>query len=220
MLGRLAADTRAAMLKLGVRRDVGPGEVLIRQGEVDSHVILLRHSLVKVTVAMADGREALLAIRISGDIVGEMSALNGRPRSASVTTCGSSQVSIIHNREFRPFLRSHPDAAIEIAGVVADRLRWANRRRVDFASHPVRVRLARVLYEIAADYGQRTPAGVVVGVRLTQPELATLCGAAEPTVQRALRELRSASLVSTGYRQITVLDLAALHQAGALDTDP
>jgi CRP-like cAMP-binding protein len=153
---------------------------------------------------------------VSGDIVGEISALNGTPRSATVTTCRSSTIRIIRRSEFRAFLRSHSDAAMEIAGIVADRLRWANQRRVDFASYPVKVRLARILWEIAGAYGHRRPAGIVIDVGLTQPELATLCGAADVTLQKAVRDLRQAGTIDTGYREIVILDIAALRAAADL----
>ena len=50
---------------------------------------------------------------------------------------------------------------------------------------------------------------MVIDVRLTQPELATICGAAETSIQKALRELRTEGLVDTDYRRITVRDLDA-----------
>jgi CRP/FNR family cyclic AMP-dependent transcriptional regulator len=210
LLGRLDEATRAELLKLGVQRSVDEGEALLREGAVETHVVLLLDALAKVSVQMADGRQALMAIRIAGDLVGEISALNGTPRIATVTTCIPSTISIIHRNEFRPFLRSHGDAALEVAGIVADRLRRATRHRVDFMSYSVKTRLARILVELAEAYGARVPSGVVIGVQLTHPELAGLCGAAEVSLQKALRELRDAGLVATGYRQVIVLDLVAL----------
>ena len=119
---------------------------------------------------------------------------------------------IIHRDDFRAFLRGHADAAMAVAGIVADRLRMANRRRVDFASYPVKVRLARILWEIATAYGRRGRDGIVVDIRLTQSELATMCGAAEITLQKALRELRVSGIVDTGYRQVIVRDETALQE--------
>ena len=217
LLGRLDAPTRRRLRGLGVQRSVGAGQPILQEGRLEAHVVLLDDALVKVTVAMVDGRQALLAIRVSGDIVGEISALNGTPRSATVTTCRDARVRIIHCNEFRAFLRSNPDAAMEIAGIVADRLRWANRRRVDFASHPVKVRLARVLWEIAIAYGRRTHAGIVIDIQLTQAELATLCGAAEISLQKSLRELRAADIIDTGYRQIIVRDAEALRRVACVE---
>jgi len=213
LLGRLDHATLDRLFALGVRRSVDSCQTIIREGADESYVVLLDDGLAKVTAVMDDGRQALLAIRVSGDVIGEMSALNGLPRSATVTACRRSVIRIIHRAEFRGFLRSYPDVAMELAGIVADRLRWANRRRVDFATYPVKVRLARVLWEIASLYGRRVPAGIVVDIRLTQAELATMCGAAEISLHKALRELRDAHVVETGYRAVTVRDADALRLA-------
>jgi CRP-like cAMP-binding protein len=211
LLSRLDDTTRREFLRLGVPRTAAASQVILHEGTQESHVVLLSDGLTKVTVAMTDGRHALLDVRVSGDIVGEISALNGTPRSATVIACRASTIRIIHRNDFRCFLRGHPDAAMEIAGIVANRLRMANRRRVDFASYPVKVRLARVLWEIATAYGHRERDGIVVDIQLTQSELATMCGAAEITLQKALRDLRAAGIVETGYRQVMVRDAPALH---------
>ena len=72
------------------------------------------------------------------------------------------------------------------------------------------MRLAHVLGEIAASCGEAVSDGVLIGVELSQTELATLVGAAEDTVQKALRLLRDRGLIRTGYRKITVVDHVAL----------
>ncbi|WP_406117981.1 hypothetical protein [Streptomyces sp. NBC_00989] len=60
--------------------------------------------------------------------------------------------------------------------IVSDRLRSANRRRLDFRGYPAKVRLARLLVEVATAYGRPQDGGVVVGCRLAQPEMAALTG--------------------------------------------
>jgi CRP/FNR family transcriptional regulator, cyclic AMP receptor protein len=219
LLHRLDPQARTALLGLGIEQKVPSGHVLLREGEKGLQVIVLRQALVKVTARMADGREALLAIRVSGDIVGEMAALNDSPRIATITTCRRSVVNMVHRDEFRSFLRSYPAAAIEVAGMVADRLRWAHQRRLDHASYTVKVRLARALVELALTYGHRTPREVILGVRLTQPELATLCGAAEVSLQRAFSDLRKAGMVATRQGWLTVRDLGRLRLVANLDDD-
>lgn len=216
LLGRLDHRARADLMALGVGRSVGPSRIIMAEGAVESHVVLLLDAIAKVTVMLSDGRQALLSVRVSGDIVGETSALNDTPRSATVTTCRPSIIRIIHRTAFRSFLRDHPDGAIEIAGIIADRLRWANARRADFASYPLNVRLIRILCEMARSCGRRVPSGIVVDIGLTQPELATLCGVADVSLQKAVRELRQAGMIGTGYREITILDPHALQQIANL----
>jgi CRP/FNR family transcriptional regulator, cyclic AMP receptor protein len=214
LLGRIGPRSCTALLKLGVVRSLPTGTTIIREGDDESFVVLLHDALVKVSAHIADGRQALLSIRVSGDLVGEISALNGTPRTATVVTCAPSKVGIIHQAEFRAVLRQDADVAVAVAAIAADRWRRATRIRVDFNSYPVKVRLARILVELAESYGQRELSGVTLSVSLTQPELAGLCNAAEVTLQKALSELRSAGLVGTGYRRLVVRDVDALRRIG------
>ncbi|AUA09487.1 cAMP receptor protein [Streptomyces malaysiensis subsp. malaysiensis] len=215
-LGGLPKSVRTGLLELGTRCRYLREEILIREGDRSKHVVLLRSGFVKVTSRLDNGHEALLAIRIGGDIVGEMAAMDDAPRSATVTACGEIAASIVRESDLRLFLSNHPEAAMALAGIVAQRLRWANRRRVEFGGYPVKVRLARVLAELATSYGLRVPRGLVIGVDLTQPEMAALTGSAEVTIHKALAELRRDGLITTGYRRTTVLDLARLRDVARL----
>ncbi|MDG4788155.1 Crp/Fnr family transcriptional regulator [Micromonospora sp. WMMD1102] len=217
LLSRLDPATRADLLRLGVRRRVVAGQILLHEGAQGSHLVLLRQGLTKVTASHPDGRSTLLAIRFRGDLVGEMSALNKRPRSATVTTCGPAVVNVIQLHEFKPFLRSHPEAALEVAAMVADRLRWSNQRRVEFTSYPARVRVARIIAELARSHGRQAPDGVVIDIHLTQSELATACGASDTTIEKTLRQLRGEGVVETDYRRITIRDLARLWEICGFD---
>lgn len=219
LLAQLPASTAAALLALGAEQHMPTGRILMREGSAESHVVIIRRGVAKVTVEMADGRPALLSIRCAGDLLGELSALSGAPRSATVTMCGHGVIRVISRREFAPFLSAHPEAAMALTTMVGERLRWSNRRRVDFTAYPVKVRVARVLTELAERYGRTDPEGTVeIGVRLTQPELATLCGAAEISIHKALRDLRHAKVVSCYYGRIVVQDLTVLSGiAGLVD---
>jgi CRP-like cAMP-binding protein len=180
------------------------------EGESSTHVVLLVDACVKVTGASDDGSVALLAIRVGGDLVGEMSSLDNQPRSATVTTAGPAVVRVIKQADFHAFLQDYPDAAIAVSRSMGAKLRWATRRRVDFSGREVKVRLARVLVELAQSYGRGTSQGIVIGIGLTQPELAALVGSAEPTIHKSLAEFRRMRLIETGYRRTKVVDLVAL----------
>lgn len=219
LLHRLTPDNRSALLTLGTPRPFTTGETLLQQGAQETHVILLHKGITKVWCTTREGHESLLAIRVSGDLIGEMSALNDRPRSATVTACVDCRASVILRSRFQEYLAGRPDAALQLAGMVAERLRSANQFRVEFASYSVKVRLARLLIKIASTYGETRPEGIVIGVQLTQPELASLCGAAEVTTQRALGTFRRAGLLHTGYRTITVTDPPGLRLAAKLPTE-
>lgn len=213
LLGGLSAPARQRLFGLGALKQYSqPDHVLIREGDHTSVVFLLLAGTVKVTGA-TDAGDALLAIRVGGDIVGELAALDGRPRLATVATAGSVLARVIGGGEFVAFLGRNPDLSLAITQNIADKLRTATARRIDFTAYGAGVRLARVLLELAVRYGEQTPGGgTAIRCPLTQTELAMLAGTTEPTAQRALRRLRAAGVVASGYRETTILSMASLRQ--------
>jgi CRP/FNR family transcriptional regulator, cyclic AMP receptor protein len=209
LLAELTEPTVRALLRLGPEQSMPPGGVLMREGSDGSHVVVIRRGVAKVSAG-----QSLISIRTAGDLVGEMAALDGSPRSATVTMAGPGSVLMIPSPKFTAFLGRHPEAALALATMVSTRLRWSNRRQIDFTVYPIRVRVARILAELTEQHGHPLAHGALeLDVRLTQPELAALCGAAEGSIHKALRELRDANLVSTRYGRITVWDLQRLRAA-------
>ncbi|WP_055490401.1 Crp/Fnr family transcriptional regulator [Streptomyces sp. TP-A0356] len=210
LLGVLSPPVRQELLQLGAERPFEPGDVLLSEGAHDRHVLVLLSGFAKVTARVENGETSLLAVRFGGDTVGEMAAMDGSPRSATVTACGPMTARVLQPGVLHALMMRRPEVSMALTRIVADRLRWANRRRLEFRGYPAKVRLARLLVELATAYGQPVDGGVVVGCRLTQPEIAALTGAAESTVQKALRELREDGLLETGYRSTTIRDLPRL----------
>ncbi|AEM82617.1 Crp/Fnr family transcriptional regulator [Streptomyces violaceusniger] len=218
-LGSLAGPARDRLLALGAGRRYEADRVLMREGERTTFVLVLLHGVVKATGRAPDGRDALLAVRMGGDLVGELAAADGGPRSATVTTCGAVIARVVSRDEFLGCTHREPEIAHAVNASVVSKLRAANTHRVDFTGCDASTRLARVLHQIVLTHGERSGAGAVIRWPITQPELATLSGAAEPTVQKVLRRLREAGVISTGYRTVRVEDLARLRSI-AFDQQP
>ncbi|MEU6080178.1 Crp/Fnr family transcriptional regulator [Streptomyces sp. NPDC047108] len=212
LLGGLPPAARDRLLTLGALTRYPTGRVLMRETEESTFVLILLDGAVKATGRTHDNREALLAVRMGGDLVGEFAAVDGRPRSATVTTCGPVTARVVTRGDFLDSMRHDELIAQAVNASIIAKLRVATTHRVDFTGCDAPTRLARVLYQIAMAYGESTGAGAVIRWPITQPELATLAGTAEPTVHKALRKLREAGVVSTGYRTFRVENLAELRQ--------
>ena len=218
-VGRLSQVDREALMRLGIRYVLDPGRLVIAQGEQSRHVVILQTGYVKVTTTTAGHQEALMAVRGPGDIIGELAAMSGAGRSATVTTCGRVVGRLITHHILEQFLGDHPAVSRHLTAVVGDKLLWANRRRTDFVSLPARNRVASVLRDLAVVFaGPDTVRGPVV-VKVTQPELASIAGIREVTVHKELRELRDLGAISTGYRRITILNLELLSELCELPDD-
>jgi CRP/FNR family cyclic AMP-dependent transcriptional regulator len=216
LLGGLSEGTCAAMLAMGRPVRFADGELLLREGDSGSHLYLLLLGYFKIVTCTAEGNETLIAIRTGGDLVGELAIFDGGPRIATVRAAGRGVAQRIEKAEFMRFLAGHDDALQAVMRTMAGKLRSATRRRSEFASCPVAVRVARVLTEMMRAHGRTGELGVTIGVSFTQPDLATLVGASVPTVQRVLRDLREDGIIETRYRQILVRDAARLFDRARL----
>jgi CRP/FNR family transcriptional regulator, cyclic AMP receptor protein len=218
-LAHLSVEAFHDFLAAGRPKIFPPGSAVIEQDDLTSNVYFLLSSYVKVTARLPGGGKTLLALRVGGDVVGELSASDGAPRIATVRACGRRPVFTLElsSSRFAQVLDSHPTAARALTASVATKLRTATRRRIDYTGYPARVRLARLLVELAEDHGyQPDPKSVIIAVDVTQVELGDLVGIAEVTAQRCLRELRVQGLVATDSRRPLIRDLEGLRRVAQL----
>ena len=226
LMSRLDPQVADELMHLVAGNVYEPGAVLMSQGAVGTHVYLLESTprgtsaCVKVTATSESGIETLFGIRAAGDVVGEIAVLGRRPRTATVTACSALIGHPIPRDDFLSFLARRPHAWQAVTLMIADRLDWANHRRLDFAGHDVTVHIARVMIHILDLYGQSSANTGELGVSLSQPELGRLVGASKEAAAKAVRRLREMGLIETSYRTITVRDVAGLRIAAELPADP
>lgn len=212
-LARLEDGVLAALVEAAELARFERDDVLTHEGRSGTDVFLLLTSYVKVTTLLPNGTRALLAVRVGGDLIGELAALDGGRRTATVIACGAEPVDALRvdGERFVQALSSSPGAMRSLTESVARKLRSSTQRRIDHQSGPASVRLARVLVEMADDHGA-TPYGkaVVIGVDVTRLEWGSLIGVSKRTAERAIAALRQAGLIESGTRRITVHDLPGL----------
>jgi len=217
LLGRLPAESQAGLLALGGFREFPSGVPIMREGDRTTFVAVLLRGWTKVTALTEDGGVALLAVRHGGDVVGEFASLDSQPRSATVTAVGTVLTRVIRAEDFAAYLAADPVTFAAISQSIVAKTRFSIRRRVEFAGCSVAVRVARVLVELDRAYGVDDEGGLrSLGMPLTQPELAALVGAKDPTVHKALRALRAEGVIEWGYRRTTIRNLRALRLAAGL----
>jgi CRP/FNR family cyclic AMP-dependent transcriptional regulator len=188
----------------GSARAYGPNEALFRQGDPAGHVLLVVEGWVKITITASSGYEAILAIRGSGDVLGEVAVLDGRSRSANVWTLGGTKAVLLTAERFTAALHERPAIAIALVVHVSDRLRRSDNRRLEQAAHSATERFAAFLLRLVDQHGECVPDGVEISVHLSQQEIAGAIGASREAVARALRLLRERGVVITRRRKLVI----------------
>ncbi len=209
-LALLTAEEIADLRKAGRTRRWERGATVMAEGDTSDWVLVLTSGRVKVSSHTAAGTEVVLAVRGPGALLGDMSALDGHPRSGTVTALEAVEGLVVH--DFPGYLHDHGRVAVLLMQLVIGRLRDADRKRVEYGAFDTAGRVATRLVELAERYGEPTNGGVRVALPLSQDELAGWTGASREAVSKALRSLRDRGLIETGRRRVIIYDLEGLRK--------
>jgi CRP/FNR family transcriptional regulator, cyclic AMP receptor protein len=210
----LSGEEAAAFRAVCHERVYGANVTLVHEGDDAGPVIVLLRGHVKIVKIADGGREAIVALCGEGDIVGELAAIDGGPRSTSVTTLEPVEVLLVSRSEFMSLLEQRPRVALVILRLVAADLRYAGAQQAQLGTHDVVGRLAQRLLELSERFGVRRERGIEIELPLSQEELASWIGASREAVSKAFKVLRSLRIVETGRRRVTILDVDALEHRG------
>ncbi len=210
LLGQVAPDDLRGLIDNADRCSFAAGRMLFTYGDPGDCVYVIVSGKVKVFLEGGDGGEIVVANRGTGEVLGEMSLLDGRERSASAAAAGDVTALRISRQQFRTWLAEHPAAAWAVLVQLATRLREATDKVGELALLPVEARVARRLWhELAAATGDDAP---VVGARarVHQSEMAAALGVTRESVNKHLARLKTRGVISLDAGTVT------LHQPDVL----
>ncbi len=208
-LTRLDQPARDALEAVGRHLHLGAGQVLFWEGADGGDVFILIEGIVKVVTTAASGSQVILDLVCAGSVLGELSAIDGQPRSASVEAVSPIEVLALRIQDFHSFLEHQPRAAVELLGVVAARLRTASQRQLEFGSSDALTRLCRSVLVMIDRFGAQDDSPSV-NLPITQQELANLTGMSREAVVKGLRRLRELGWIETSGRSVVVRDRHAV----------
>ena len=110
--------------------------------------------LVKVTIEDRDGYEMILRLLYPTDFFGDMSLLDGEPRSATITTQEPSEVLTVSRDHFLHIIEKSPKILLKMAAVLSKRLRKTNELIHSLAFFDVYGKVARTLLNLASERGR------------------------------------------------------------------
>jgi len=210
-MDHLDAAAGAELRRLGQWQEFRADQMLSRQGEPGTGVLLIDSGVVKVTVAATAGEEVVAGFYGRGELLGEVSALRRTRRSATVTGHRPGGLIQVPADTFRGFVWQH-ELFLVVLATASERLRRADMHRLSYAGHGVPRRVGSTLLDWAQRYGRFTDGGTEIDLRVSRRELAQVVLASEKTVDNVLTVLTRAGLIRTGRRRFVVVDAAGLHQ--------
>ncbi len=190
-------DALAALAGRLRRRRLPAGTPVVYKGDPSGALHIIASGRVKVHQATLRGDEVILSILGPGDCFGEMSLLDGEPRSADISTLEAAELLLLDGDALRETLAAHPAVAWTLLQILSKRVRDGNAEREMLMTRDVPGRVAGCLLRLAETSGRPQPDGSVrLDLRLTQSDLAALIGATRERVSRALSAFRASGLIA------------------------
>jgi CRP/FNR family cyclic AMP-dependent transcriptional regulator len=211
-LDALSQEQLDALRAIGRVRRYQAGARLFHEHEPGDAVLVLQSGRVKLSSVTQGGREALLGIREPGELIGEMSAIDAAPRSATATALEPVEVLALSSQAFTAYLERTPAVALVLVRTLNRRLRDADRKRAEFLAQDTVGRVCSRLVELADRFGEDGEDGTHIDLAITQEDLAGWTGSSREAVIRALRTLRELGWIATRRRGVTLLDVEMLRR--------
>jgi CRP/FNR family transcriptional regulator, cyclic AMP receptor protein len=177
-------------------------EVLFIAGDPGDGCYRVEQGLLKVSMIAPSGAERILAIVGPGGIVGELSTIDGLPRSASVAAVRDAELTFVSRATFQAFAEANPQVYMHLVTLLAARLRDTDAVIAAGSFLPLKGRVARALLDLAEAFGQDVGKGrILIRQKVSQSDVAAMAGIARENVSRILNDWIRDKLVSrlSGY---------------------
>lgn len=215
MFERLAAEDLEHLSGLLQKKRYNKGDIIFHQGDVGTALFIVRKGEVSIRLSSPDGQEVILTLLSRGEAFGELSLLDGQPRSTDAVAREETELLSLNQEDFRRFLLERPQVPLCLLEMLAGTVRRVTQMVHDSAFLDARARLARVIVELARTQGQPVPEGGLLLPKRTQTDLAKLCGMTRESVNRWMRFYAEERVLTYENGKILVLDLERLRRDGA-----
>lgn len=195
------------------------GETIFQRGDDGDYIVLVTEGRIKLSLITGSGRELTLRYAEAGDLLGELSLLDGAPRSADATSAAATRGLVILRSDFESLQSRFPQTASALIRYLVQKIRDTTDQLESIALFEIEARLARfLLLTIKQYFEDDVPPAPQLRLDLSQTELAGMLGASRPKVNRAIAALEEAGAITrTGAVLSCDLDrLAMIAEPGAL----
>src|SRR5216684_1752586 len=200
----LADEDIRSLMALAKKRTFRNGEVIFHRDDPGTVLYVIKEGKVKICLISPDGQEISLVVFGKGECFGELTILDGLPRSADAVALEKVECYTLQRSDFHQAIIKNPKIAIQVLEVLSKRLRTTDNMVEDLIFLDVYGRVAKKLLELADSHGTKVENGTRIEVRLTQQELASMVGASRESVNKVMGYFTDKNFISTDKHRITL----------------
>jgi CRP-like cAMP-binding protein len=194
-------------------RNFQRGNLVYLPSDLSDSVLLLAAGRVKIYHITSEGKQAVLAIIDPGELFGELAVFNSGQRDEFAEAMETSTVLHIPGDEIHRLMQVHPVVGLEMTRLMGLRRQRYERRLKSLLFRSNRERLVHLLLELTEKYGRTITDGVLIEIKLSHQELASIIGSTRETVTVVLGELEQEGLLVKKGRRFVLPSLDRLAES-------
>lgn len=203
-------------------RHYAPGETVLERGADSRDVLFIVQGAVNIVNYSLSGREVAYATLRAGDAVGELAAIDGQPRSASVVAAEKTLIAVLPAERFLELLRENAEVTFRLLRRLTDMVRSGDVRIMELSTLAATQRVYAELLRMAVP-DTAVPSLWVIHPLPPLREIASRVSTTRETVARALSQLYPTGLLRRKGRSLYIMDrekfqrtLASLQNQGGI----
>ena len=185
-------------------------EPIYIMGQPGKSVYLLKKGVVKISRVLPDGRELVLGLLKSGEIFGELEAVNEEDRQAQAEAHDDVMICVMNRNDFLRLMQSKPELGVRLSKIIGFRRRIIENKLENLIFKTTPQKLGILLLELAEQFGRKEPRGILIDLSLTHQDLANLVAASRTTVTETLLAFKEQGLIDIEGRRIRLVKPEAL----------
>jgi CRP/FNR family transcriptional regulator, cyclic AMP receptor protein len=185
-------------------------QTIFQKGDPGASMMAVVSGRVKICAFSVEGKEIVLNYIDRGSMFGEISLLDGQPRSADAVAIEQTELLVLERNRVLPILTANPEIIAQVLSVLCQRLRQTSEALEDALLRDVSCRVARGLLRLARAFGKPVPKGLRLDIQISQQQLGSVIGITRESVNKVITEWSRAGYLSVDNRYITILDRDAL----------
>ena len=204
LFSKLSERELDALVQVSRVKKLRAREELFHKGDPGRQVYLISKGRLKAITTSAEGDDVVFSIMAPGEVFGELALLSSGRRTATVIAIETSELIVLDRREFLPFLRAHPEAAITLLEVLAYRCLRISELLEDTTFLNLPARLAKKLVSLSRVHGTQKPEGIRIDLKLSQAEIGDLVATTRESVNKQMKAWSEEGLVSMKSGIVTI----------------
>lgn len=215
LLSYCSADAIERIAQDKISQQYRAGQTIFGEGSRAAGLYCLHEGRVKITKSGGDGKEQILRLVRTGDVLGYRALVAGSVHATSAIALSDCTICLIPKHLISPQLSTNVLFSSAMLQLLAANLGATAERMLHLAYKPVRERLAEALLLLQRTY-QPAGAGQPFTIAISREDLGALMGTTKETTTRMLSEFKQEGLLTTRGSAITILAARQLNEIATL----